>query len=239
MASRPTLGVVITNYNTWDLTLRCAERVLAYAGGLDEILILDDASSTPPPRPLDPRLRLETNAQNLGLVKSLNRAMATLRTDVAVLFDSDAYPENDFTEPLRRAFAEEDRLAVVGFATVDAEGRPTGSCEPEPGLASLLLGQRLHAGWLRWFAPKDGPISVYTCAMAIRRTAFAELGGFDESFDWLDLDHELSMKVNRSTWHLRRMPELLAYHEGSGTPQTTNARVLRFYKTRYRLLTKF
>jgi GT2 family glycosyltransferase len=75
--------------------------------------------------------------------------------------------------------------------------------------------------------------------MAVRKTAFQELNGFDENFDWLDLDHDFSMRMNRSHWKVAVAPGPRAFHEGSGTPQLTRNRLLRFYKTRWYLLGKF
>jgi GT2 family glycosyltransferase len=74
--------------------------------------------------------------------------------------------------------------------------------------------------------------------MALRREAFRELGGFDEGFDWLDLDHDLSMRIHRSRWRLALLPEVVAVHQGAGAPQATSERVLRFHKNRWRLLAK-
>lgn len=241
MARRPlSVGVVITNYNTWDLALRCLDSVVLQGRDLDAVLVADDASSSPPPRVLPPGIRLEVNPENMGLVKTLNRALASVGTDLVVIFDSDAYPTNEFVGRVRRAFEERPELAVAGFATIDEAGRPTGSFESEPGVASLVLGQRLHALWLRLFGSGGANgICVYTCAMAVRRDVVLELGGFDENFDWLDLDHELCMKVNRSSWKVDRLPEIVAFHRGAGTYQRASQRVLRFYRNRWLLLSKF
>lgn len=231
----PTLGVVVTNYNTWDLVARGVEHVRAHGQGVDRVLVVDDASTTPPPGDL--AAEVLANPRNLGLVRSLNRGLRAVGTDLAVLFDSDAWPLAPFAARLRQLFAEDPRLAVVGFATVDEAGRPTASAEAEPGVASLVLGQRLHALWLR-LVPGRGPQNVFTCAMALRLEAFTELGGFDEAFDWLDLDHDLCMRARRAGWKVIQAPDLVAFHRGGGTPQSTSERVLRLYKTRWLLLRK-
>lgn len=230
------LGVLVTNYETWDLTRSCLDGVLAHRNGVDRILVVDDASRQPPPA-LDPAVEVRRNPENLGLVRSLNLGLRALSTDLAVLFDSDARPLGPFAAEVRARFAADPRLAVLGFATVDARGRPTGSSEEEPDLGSLVLGQRLHAGWER-IRPRPGRLCVYTCAMALRLSAFEALGGFDEAFDWLDLDHDLCMRAWRAGWRVEQAPELVAFHQGSGAPQTTSRRVVRFYRNRWYLLRK-
>jgi GT2 family glycosyltransferase len=233
-----TLGVVVTNYDSAALTARCLEGVLGHREGIDRILVVDDASPQGPPAPPDPTVEVRVNPENLGLIRSLNRGIREIGTDLVVLFDSDARPLVPFAARVQQCFATDPRLAVLGFATVDEAGRPAGSHDDEPEIWSLLLGQRLHALTKR-LSRGRGNLCVYTCAMALRRTAFDELGGFDETFDWLDLDNDLCMSAHRAGWRVAHEPSLVALHTGSGAPQTTSQRVLRFYKNRWRLLSKF
>lgn len=232
-----TLGVVITNYDSGDLTARCLEGILTHREGVDRILVVDDASSEGPPTSPDPAIEIRVNPENLGLVRSLNLGIRALDTDLVVLFDSDARPLSPFASRVRERFARDPRLAILGFATVDSQGLPAGSHEEEPEVWSLLLGQRLHALTKR-FRRGKGNLCVYTCAMALRRAAFDDLGGFDETFDWLDLDNDLCMVARKAGWRVVHEPALVAFHKGSGAPQTTSQRLLRFYKNRWRLLSK-
>lgn len=245
----PTLGVLVSNYRTWDLTRRCLEQVAKVDGdGVDTVLVVDDASNDDGPSRPEPSgsaalpegFRLLINDHNLGLPATLNRGLEEIGTDVVVVFDSDAYPLGAFAGAVRRAFADDPRLGVLGFATVDADGRPTGSWEREPGVLSLVLGQRLYRAYLRLidrWPPRR--VTVYSCAMAVRRDAVLAVGGFDEALDWLDLDHELCIRLDRAGWTVARTDAIRAFHEGAGAPQEVSQRVLRFYKTRWRLLRKF
>lgn len=233
------VGVVITNHDTWPLAIRCAESVLTHDPHVDDIVVLDDASHEGPPAGVSSRVRIERNATCLGLVRTLNRAVAMLSTDIIVVFDSDAYPLEPFTQIVRTAFSAEESLGILGFRTFDEKGFPTSSAESEPNVASLLLGQRLHLLARRiGVKGRSRPLCVYTCAMAMRRSMFDAIGGFDEQFDWLDLDHDLCMSAWRQGWRVAQADELRAYHVGGGTPQATSARVVRFYRNRWLLLRK-
>lgn len=234
-----TIGLLVTNCNTWELAKQCLDANLSLCGDrLTRIVLMDDCSTVPQSVALDARVEVVRNDWNLGLVKTLNKGMSLLDTDIVALFDSDAYPLNDYTGAIREAFEDDPALALVGFATVGKNGRPTASFEPEPGLPSLVLGQSLSAKYQRLFGTRTTDLCIYTCAMAFRRKAVLELGGFDENFDWLDLDLDLSMRITRSAWTQRVISSLTAFHEGSGTPQLTSSRVLRFYKNRWYLLRK-
>ncbi len=242
-SSGPRVGVVITNCDTWSLTLRCLDRLAPFRASLSDVVVVDDASVTPGPEPLPHGARLLHNSERQGYGRALDRGLRELEADVAVILDSDAYPLKDFTGEVRSLFGAAPRLAIAGFQTVDEEGRPTGSHDAEPGVAGLVLGQRLNSLWsrFRFFLHRRGrgPVCIFSCAMALRKEAFEALGGLDQGFDFLDLDTDLSMRAHRAGWKVVYEPALVAFHTGSGSPQKTSERVLRFYRNRWRLLRKF
>jgi GT2 family glycosyltransferase len=235
----PRVGVVITNCDTWSLTLRCLDRLAPFRAALSDVVVVDDASVTPGPATLPHGARLLRNPERQGYGRTLERGLRDLDADIAVVFDSDAYPLDDFTAELRALFSAEPRLGIAGFRTFDGEGNPTGSHEAEPSIAGLVLGQRLNALWSRFVRRRRGPISVFSCAMALRKDAFDALGGLDQGFDFLDLDTDLSMRAHRAGWKVAHVPTLVAFHVGSGSAQKASHRVLRFYRNRWRLLRKF
>ncbi len=235
-----TVGVLVTNYNSWNIALSCVDAHLRLCGPrLSRVLLIDDCSTQPPPQTIDARVTVVRNETNLGLVKSLNKGIQLLNTDIVVLFDADAKPLNDYFDDVVNAFSSDTTLALLGFRTVDENNNPTASSDVEPGLSSLLLGQAMYAQYQKFQNKSRHNLSIYTCSMAVRKEAFDDLGGFDEQFDWLDLDHDFSMRVNRSQWSLAIATRLIAFHKGGGSPQVTSRRVLRFYQNRWYLLRKF
>jgi GT2 family glycosyltransferase len=234
-----TLGAAVTTFESWPLAARCLEALRSWSG-LARIVVVDDHSSTPPQGlPADPRLSVLINAARRGFAATLNRALAEVGTDLAVVFDADAYPLADASEAIRDAFAREPRLGLLGFRTVGANGRDTPSWSPEPGAFALAAGQRLD-GWLRRLRPAGRPeaVCIHTAALALRREAFLAVGGADEELGFLDVDIDLSMRLRRAGWTVRWEPALVAYHEGGGSPMTTRWRVQELYRSRFRLLRK-
>ena len=236
----PTVAILITNYNTWEITQRCVQNCFRHdASNFERILVYDDGSPQEFAGKFPEGTTLYRGASNVGLVKALNRAFRMITEDIVLLYDSDAYPIGPVCEEVKRMFAQDGSLGLVALRTVGSAGRATESFSTEPNVWSILLGQTLYAKSEKWLKDKSGRLTIITCAMAVRRTAFEEMNGFDENFDWLDLDHDFSMRINRSRWKVAVAEQARVFHEGGGTPQLTRQRVLRFYKSRWYLLRKF
>jgi GT2 family glycosyltransferase len=233
-------SVVITNYNTWPITLRCLRALERHAPGrAHEILVVDDGSRDPPPPDLPGPVRVISNPRNLGYAASVNVGLQEATGDWVLLLDSDAYPAMDVIEPLSRAFAAEPKLGAVGLQTLNERGGPTECSMDVPDAIGFLLGPRLEGSYVKLRSLFVTPPRVlYSCALAVRRSAFLEIGGFDETFDFLDADLDFSLRLSLAGWECRQDRTVLAVHEGGGSPQTVTKRVLRCYRNRWKFLEK-
>lgn len=232
------LGVLVLNYNTWPLALRALDAAIRLESHrVAEYVLFDDGSTNPPPSAIDSRIRLIRGPSNRGFGRALPVAFAAMRSDIVVLFDSDAYPLTPFAEKVRDRFEQDARLGQLGFRAQDERGSQTESCFSEPTQWSLILGQALYAR-LGAKAPRLDRLCVITGCMATRAEAYAQVGGFDAEFDFLDVDVDYSIRLRRSGWKVEADSSILAFHVGGGTPQLMRNRVLHFYKSRWRLLRK-
>lgn len=240
-----TLGVLITNYRSWPTTLGTLEAVIALcpiADELAQIIVVDDDSDAPSAWDKDPRVTIHHNTQNLGYVRSVNVGMAQMQVDVIIMLDCDARLLTTFVQEVRQQFAKDEKLGALGFTQTDDTQilRPAG--EPTPTLREFLIGpaffSRLPAFMCRHFLPVGRHLCIHSCCMAVRRSAFLDVGGFDESFDFLDADMDFSWSLLEHGWNTRITPDILCFHPGGGSPQATAHRVLRFHRNRWRLLCK-
>lgn len=232
------VSVVITNFNTWPLTLQCVGALHKLSGArLREIVIVDDYSSTSAQGAFPPNVRLISNESNLGYVASVNVGVRSTNGAIIVLLDSDARPLVDVVSPCRDAFCVNPGLGALSFRTVDEAGSETGSSSPDPDVLDFVLGQKLSQ-YRRRSASGTQRRLYHSCALAFRRTAFEAVGGFDEDFDFLDADLDFSVRLYEAGWAQQQDPGLLAIHSGGGSPQSTATRVLRFHRNRWRFLAK-
>jgi hypothetical protein len=237
------VSVLITNYETWPDAARCARSAVEHTGDhLDKVLIVDDCSENAGPDDLPEPIRVVRNDTNQGYVRSVNIGFSHLESDIVVLLDSDAEPLMDFVPGVREAFRRDADIGALAFHLVDRDGNPTGAVSPEPTVFHYVLGQQASS-WLRrtttgnGLPPRD-QMCLHSCGMAVRRKAFESVGGFDEAFDFLDADTDFSMRLRQAGWRLQKSDDLVAYHEGSGSPQSTAKRVVRHHRNRWRLLRK-
>ncbi|WP_395750207.1 glycosyltransferase family 2 protein [Prosthecobacter sp.] len=240
-----TLGVLVTNYRAWQTTLATLEAVIELCPNdseLAQITVVDDASDAPSMWEKDKRVTIHCNSQNLGYVRSVNVGMALMEVDVVILLDCDARPLTAFAQEVRRQFDVDQKLGALGFTQTDDSQllRPSG--EPTPTLLEFLIGpaffSRLPAFIGRRMLPAGRRLCIHSCCMAVRRSAFLQVGGFDEGFDFLDGDMDFSWSLLEHGWNTRITPEILCFHPGGGSPQSTGQRVLRFHRNRWRLLCK-
>ena len=140
------VGVLVLNYNTWNLALRALDAAIRLeAGNVTEYVLFDDGSPNPPPREIDSRIRLIRGELNRGFGRALPVAFAAMKSEIVVLFDSDAYPLTPFAGKVREHFERDARLGQLGFRAQDANGTQTESFLNEPTQWSLILGQALYA----------------------------------------------------------------------------------------------
>lgn len=232
------VGVLVLNYNTWGLALRALDAAIRLeSGNVAEYVLFDDGSPTPPPQEIDGRITLIRGESNRGFGHALPAAFAAMRSDIVVLFDSDAYPVTPFAAKVREHFERDAHLGQLGFRAEDEHGSQTESFFNEPTQWSLILGQALYARVSRK-VPRPDRLCVITGCMATRADAYAQVGGFDAAFEFLDVDVDYSMNLRRRGWKVEVDTSIKAFHVGGGTPQLMRHRVLHFYRSRWRLLQK-
>ena len=91
-------SVIIVNYASWPLTLRCIESLQQTRYGDFEIFVVDNDSAEPPELPS--LVRLIRNKENVGFAGANNRGIAASSGDTIVLTNPDTLVERDFFERL-------------------------------------------------------------------------------------------------------------------------------------------
>jgi N-acetylglucosaminyl-diphospho-decaprenol L-rhamnosyltransferase len=202
-APGPRVDVVVPVYNAPEATLSCLESLYKHSGThLNRVLVEDDGSEPDVAHTLDglalPGLCVGHAPENTGFGRTVNRGMARVHTDLALVLNSDIRADEDFIAPLLDAMnACPDLVALQATS---------------PQVASYDLSRyRRRAGCVVTY-------SLWGYAFVIRRAAFAALDGFDSAygrgyFEDVDLGRRL---IARGGW-IGVHPEARVEHQGGAS----------------------
>jgi len=150
--------------------------------------------------------------RNLGYGGAANRGAARATGELLLICNADVVVEPGAVKALTAALESDARLAIVGPRIEDAAGQlyPSPRTFPDLGVAfgHAFLGLVAPANrftrryrMLDWDHGATGSVDWVSgsCFLA-RRTAFEDLGGFDESYFMYVEDVDLCWRASRAGW---------------------------------------
>jgi peptidoglycan/xylan/chitin deacetylase (PgdA/CDA1 family) len=114
--SRSTVAVIVANYNYGRFLPEAVDSVLRQTGRVDELLVIDDASTDGSQEIMAryaDRARLECNDRNLGIVDNFRKAVELTASDYVVILGADNHMRGDFVERTKAALDAHPEAAVA------------------------------------------------------------------------------------------------------------------------------
>lgn len=226
------VSAVIVHYRTPDETVAAARSVVA-ASPDAEIVIVDNASEDGIATRLgrevpDARILVETS--NRGYGAACNRGARETRRPFLLFLNSDAVVQPGAVEALLAALDRDDRAAAAGPRLVNGDGALQPSIQRLPtawkvfcessGLAFLSGGRgpvRGHSATREDHGRAQRVESLRGAALLVRRTAFEEHGGFDESFFLYAEETDLMARWRKTGWKVLYEPAAVVTHRGGAS----------------------
>lgn len=246
--ARPTTAVVIVTHQTCDLVLDCLASL--QDGQADDIVVVDTGSTDGTVDAVVatyPEVRVLELA-NAGFGRGANAGTRITSADHVVVANGDVRFGPGTVRRLGEHLDADRGLGAVGPAVFYPDGQPQASARrvPDPltAVAHAVLGRVLPGNrWTRSYRavdhhhhqPRDADW-LSGCALAVRREAFEQLGGFDPGFHLYVEDIDLAVRLRDAGWRVRYEPDVWVEH-GVGA-STSNAR-LRALLTHARSLDRF
>jgi glycosyltransferase involved in cell wall biosynthesis len=179
--ARPLVTIAIPTRNRATLLRECLASALAQTCSNFEVLVSDNASTDDTPAVLksfrDPKLRVLTNSENIGLFNNWNQCLREAAGEYFVGLSDDDTLQPTFVEKCVRLLSEEPNLPLIAGAyevVISAENRTI----------PAVLSKRLQTGvWTGTDILKEQLRGNFTCAllsMAIRTDILRRNGGFAE-----------------------------------------------------------
>jgi len=227
---RPDLAVVVVNYNAGEHLARCVASVAAASGELSvDLLVVDNASRDGSARSAaarTPLVRLIENPTNRGLSAAWNQGAAATVAPWILFLNPDAEISGGDLGAFVEAAAVRDDVAMVGPVIHNADGTVYESGRGFPGIAQAVghafLGPFFprnrftrayrQTSWDRGTEREVGWLSG--AAMLVRRSAFEQVGTFDEGFWLYGEELDLCTRLRHAGWKVLATPTLDVLHIG-------------------------
>jgi GT2 family glycosyltransferase len=225
------LSLVIPTRDTRALTLRCLEKAAPLIAEGAELVVVDDGSrdgTAEAVRERFPGAKVLVNTEPRRFGGSANRGLAEARGEILLLLNSDAEVDVGTVAAMVAAFDREPRLGAAGAELRNADGSPqwsAGTAPTRPWLFAMATGlPALLGSWpgYRRLRPVGSAERarvdwVSGAALAIRRSAWAEVGPFDESYGFYGQDVDFCLRLSDAGWAVRIVPGWLVTHLGGAT----------------------
>jgi glycosyltransferase involved in cell wall biosynthesis len=138
MNSEPLVSVVLPCYDAERFLAQALESLLGQTYSKLEILAIDDGSGDGTAAILgefgarDERVRVLRNAENQGVIRTLNRGVAEARGEVVARMDADDVAAPERIERQVAALAERSEIDLVGTGVEVVDGRTGRRLRPRP-----------------------------------------------------------------------------------------------------------
>lgn len=231
LTTPPSLGVVIVNYRTYDLTMQCVASLLTHGiAAASDIVVVDndspDGSGERLRRDLPEGVVAVLSRRNGGFGAGVNIGVAALHTDLVLVLNPDTYFRRNQVPVVQALFARHERLGVVGLKLINPDGSLQYSARRFYSLPDILarrtaLGRMtplrrlvnshlLKPNWC------EGPFEadwVMGTGFIVRRTAFEDVGRMDEGYFLYFEEVDLCARMWVKGWSVMALPEVELVHE--------------------------
>ena len=222
------LSILIINWNTRDLVIKCVKSIFDRAGSLDfEIIVVDNHSQDGSIEALkksfgaNPKIQILQADENLGFAKANNLAYKNSSGEFIMLLNPDTEITDDALQRLAKYLETHPEAGVVGPKLLNFDGTIQKSVRRFPGIwPSLVIFLGLH----RIFPPSKYLMSdfdykrevevdqVMGAALITRRAIIEKTGFLDEGF-WLWYEEvDFCKRVKLAGYKVMFYPEAQVKH---------------------------
>lgn len=244
------MAVAIVSFNTRDLLRGVIDS--AYADGATEIIVADNGStdgSVAMLRAEYPSVVIVEDHSNPGYGAASNQAIARAHADYVFLLNSDIVFPAGTLSTLSDYLDAHPAVGIVGPRLMNTDGTLQPSCHefPRPVVSLLehswvgdVVGKVpvIRGRYLRtWSHDQARPVPWVTgAALAIRKSAFDHVRGFDAAFHMYFEEVDLSYRMMRAGWETHFAPVANVTHFGG---QSTQYRRTAMFTQYYRSAIQF
>jgi len=193
-----------------------------------EIFVVDDCSDedpTPDIRIIFPDAKIIRNEENIGLLKSENKAIRMAKGEYIALLNQDLYLENDYIERLVKIMEQDHKIAVssgksLNFYLDDKNETCFTKLFDSAGMLFFKDRNVIERGRLekdnKQYDSQKEVFGITGAAPFFRKSAFEDIAVegeyYDEDFWMYKDDVDLCWRFNLRGWKCMYCPQTIAYH---------------------------
>ena len=240
----PSLSILITSFNTKELTLACLQSIETHPpAGEYEVIVVDNDSSDGSREAVEdyfPAVRLVCPGKNLGFAGANNLALSESKFDIAVLLNSDTEVHANALENLQTAFRDRPEMAAAGGRLLNSDGTLQTNIRYFPNLTNVVSEtfflHRLFSGptWNEIETRPDRYENAHEvdwlsgAYIAVGREWYDRVGGLDEGFFMYSEDTDWCLRINQAGGKIYYLPDSVVTHHGGGSSKgSPNLYILR------------
>lgn len=250
MADGPVV-VAVVSWNTRDLLASCLDSLEPEVdAGRAAVWVVDNASEDGSPQLVEQRYpwaRLIASSENVGFGAAVNLVAREATAEWIAPANADIGLEPGALERMLAAGEADPEAAAIAPRLISPNGSTQHSVFSFPTVPLTFLynlgvhrvSRRLADRWCvegRWNPDRGRRVPWAVAAfLLVRRNAFDEIGGFDESQWMYAEDLDLGWRLNRAGWQTRYEPDARVRHEGAAATSQAwgNERALRWHASTY------
>ncbi|NMC11954.1 MAG: glycosyltransferase family 2 protein [Chloroflexi bacterium] len=250
------LSIIIVNWNTRDLLLKCLGCVYNAQRSLTmEVIVVDNHSndeSVDAARQSFPQTRFIENPANYGFAKANNQGIRQAQGRYLLLLNSDAFVHEEALTNMVQFMDAHADTGAGGCRLFFEDGSLQRSCFSFP----TLLTEFWQLTWLDRFFPRSRTFGKYRmtywdmtdshpvdavmgACLILRKEALDQIGLLDEQFFMFSEEIDLCYRLKQAGWLVRYIPHASAVHLwGGSSSQVKEETFLHLYRSRIRFFRK-
>ena len=245
------ISAVIPNLNSGVLLDRCLD-ALDSEVDVDEVLVADAGSTDGSAQRAAERKRVRViSAPGTSIQARLNLCLEEARNEYVLLLNSDAFVDPQTPAKLAEVLEQRQDVGASGAWLRSEDGSHQKSADQYKTLLREVLTVLPGAGRFAGPGPPDPkpdgvePVTwLPLCCAVIRRSAWREIGGWDERFTFFYEDQDFCRRLAEAGWGLAIRWDAEAVHIGGGSTSTWRSRepsewFVRQQKNRFLYLQKW